>query len=170
MYNLAQLYNLAQAGFTCNNCSDSTLNRRLLILQILNFLHDERAVLLWSQAVDTVKEDCPMVIWNQVGLPGLQELLLQTVYHVSWNSSTLGALSIAPLIEAAASTESLAGSTWSLSPWRAADASWCFTFATSGSISSNTTTISLWPRVRLVVDRLLLIFLGYASLAGNWSL
>ena len=83
MYYLAQLDYLAQAGLTCDNRPDGALNWRLLVLQILNFLHDERAILLRCQAVDTVKKDCPMVIWNKVGLPGLQQLLLQTIDHVS---------------------------------------------------------------------------------------
>ena len=83
MHYLAQLNHLAQAGFTCNDCPYSALNWRLLVLQILNFLHNQRAVLLGCQAVDTVEEYSSVVIRNQVGLPSLQELLLETIDHVS---------------------------------------------------------------------------------------
>ena len=83
MHYLAQLNHLAQAGFTCNDCPYSALNWRLLVLQILNFLHNQWAVLLGCQAVDTVEEYSSVVIRNQVGLPSLQELLLETIDHVS---------------------------------------------------------------------------------------
>ena len=111
-----------------------------------------------------------MVIWNEVSFPCLQKLFLQTIDHVSWNTSALGALTITSLIEAPASTESLACSTCSLSSRRAASTSWCFSLSTSGRISTNATAVSLWPWIRHAVDRLLLIVLGYSGLAAHWSL
>lgn len=78
--NLAQhvrkLMNLRKAGFASNNCSDRRLNRRLLRLKVVDFFHENMAVLLGRQAIDTVEENSSVVVRDQIGLPRLQQLLL----------------------------------------------------------------------------------------------
>ena len=68
-----KFFNLLNAAFTGNYCSNSILNRCLFILQVLYLLGNNREILVGGEAVDAVEEHCPVVVGDQVGVPSLQE-------------------------------------------------------------------------------------------------
>ena len=46
-------------------------------------LNPYRSVLLWLKTVNAIQENSSVVIGNDVGFPGGQQLILQVVYHVT---------------------------------------------------------------------------------------
>lgn len=82
LHDHAKLNHLRQARLPRYDSSDCALNRGLLLLEILDFLDDDRAVLLRGEPVDAVKEDGAMVVGDKVRLPRLEQLLFKAVHHV----------------------------------------------------------------------------------------
>lgn len=80
---LLQLHNLRDAALSGDDSSDCVLNWRLFLLQILDLFDDDRRVLVRLEPIYAVQEDSAVVVWDQVGLPGGQEFILQVVDNIS---------------------------------------------------------------------------------------
>ena len=85
MHDLAQFDHLGQARFSSDNGADRRLDWRLFLLQVFYFFDDKWRVLLGREPVDTVEENGAVVVRDQVRLPSLQKLFLETIDHVCRN-------------------------------------------------------------------------------------
>ena len=66
---LFQLLHLLQTALPCNDGSNSILNGCLLLLKIFHLLGYNGEVLIGGKPVDRIKEDSPVVIGYDVGVP-----------------------------------------------------------------------------------------------------
>jgi len=80
---LAQFLHLREARLARDDCPNGALNRRLLLLQVFDLFDEDRRVLRRLQSVDAVEKDSAVVVGDEVGLPRLEQLLLEVVDQVS---------------------------------------------------------------------------------------
>ena len=85
-----EFLDLGDAALSGNDGPDCVLDWSSLVLKILDLLHDDGRVLLWLQAVDAVQEHGSVVVGDQVGLPGGEQLVLEVVHHVVLDRGVTG--------------------------------------------------------------------------------
>ena len=103
-----KLFHLLDAGLPGDDGPYGVLDGRLLVLQVLYLLSNDRHVLVGREAVDGVEEDGAVVVRDDVGVPGLQQLFLQVVHHVCLHASS------AVLIGSRTTDFTIYTSSWSL--------------------------------------------------------
>ena len=60
---------LGEAGLSGNDSADSRLDGGLFVLKIFDLFYNDVTVLLWGEPVDTVEENCAVVVGDQVRFP-----------------------------------------------------------------------------------------------------